>query len=101
MQTKLVKAPHELALDTSLKGYVNTTYTDLVLLFGQPELTDGDGKVRVCWTLTAEGEEVPITIYDWKERCPVAQVRDWHIGGKSRLAVQLLQQVLPHATFAR
>lgn len=80
---------------TSLQGYVKTSYRELVDLFGLPRPWDGDGKTRVEWILTPEYEEVPITIYDWKETIPVEKVTDWHIGGRSQLAIELMKKVLP------
>lgn len=97
---KLVKAANILARETHLIGYVETSYSILVKMFGPPLNVDGD-KVRVEWILKPANEDVPITIYDWKEYdVPVEKVKCWHIGGKSPLAVQLLQEVLPQARLA-
>lgn len=100
MKVLLTQANRDLANGTSLRGYVKTTFATLVALFGEPDVHNGDGKVRVSWTLSPVGEKVPVTIYDWKDPTPVEKVTDWHIGGKSPLAITLIQQVLPEARSA-
>ena len=79
---------------TSLQGYINTSYDDLVACFGEPT-SDGDGyKVDAEWELTFEDGTVA-TIYNWKDGhnycgedgMPVECITDWHIGGRSGRAV--------------
>ena len=83
---------------TSLQGYIEATYEDLVKAFGEPtfDSTKGDegDKVHTQWALEFEDEEdnlVVATIYDWKEdsayNSRVGKYR-WHIGGNSYDAVQ-------------
>ena len=76
---------------TSLQGYVSTTYQELVDAFGMPHIFDGD-KTNVEWVLLIDG--VLVTIYDWKlDEVPIDQY-DWHVGGHSPEAVELVQSVL-------
>lgn len=73
---------------SSLQGYIQTSYDDLVGCFGEPT-SDGDGyKVDAHWSITfADG--VVATIYNWKDGpnycgphgTPVQRITDWHIGG--------------------
>ena len=83
---------------TSLQGYIEATYDDLVKAFGEPtfDSTKGDegDKVHTQWALEFEDEEdnlVVATIYDWKEdsayNSRVGRYR-WHIGGNSYDAVE-------------
>ena len=83
---------------TSLQGYIEATYDDLVKAFGEPtfDSTKGDegDKVHTQWALEFEDEEdnlVVATIYDWKEdsayNSRVGKYR-WHIGGNSYEAVE-------------
>ena len=83
---------------TSLQGYIEATYDDLVKAFGEPtfDSTKGDegDKVHTQWALEFEDEEdnlVVATIYDWKEdsayNSRVGKYR-WHIGGNSYDAVE-------------
>ena len=83
---------------TSLQGYIEATYDDLVKAFGEPtfDSTRGDegDKVHTQWALEFENEEgdlVVATIYDWKEEnaynSRVGKYR-WHIGGNSYAAVE-------------
>jgi len=70
---------------TSLQGYVTAYYHELVEVFGEPDLTNGD-KVTAEWCLEFEDGTVA-TIYDWKEyETPMGSYR-WHIGGKDGMAV--------------
>ena len=47
---------------------INLSYDELVERIGEPTYGEpsGDGKVQKEWTLTTD-ENVPFTIYDWKE----------------------------------
>ena len=56
---------------TSLSGYINATYQELVDALGEPTFNEesGDGKTQVEWIVTFEnifGEKNVFTIYDWK-----------------------------------
>ena len=86
---------------TSLKGYISCDYDTLVELFGPPH-SDGDGyKVDAEWTLQFSNGVVA-TIYNWKDGhnycgedgLPVECITDWHIGGKSALAEQTVEQYI-------
>ena len=74
---------------TSLQGYIQTSYADLVGCFGpSDESSYDDFKSDAGWTITfADG--VVVTIYNWKDGpnycgedgTPVEFIREWHIGG--------------------
>lgn len=77
---------------TSLQGYIQTSYADLVGCFGQPDPDSiDDYKSDAGWTITfADG--VVATIYNWKDGpnycgpedgTPVEEITHWHIGGHS------------------
>ena len=96
---------NESASGTSLRGYVTTTYTDLVDRFGEPtHKSSDDGKVTVEWVLdfkvVQDGEDdddfdyVTATIYDWKEERTPMGVYRWHIGGNSNDAVEAVETAL-------
>lgn len=63
---------------------INLTYDELVERIGEPtygELSD-DGKVQKEWQIITD-DNVPFTIYDWKEygRCVTdGDNVEWHIG---------------------
>lgn len=91
---------------TSLQGYVDISYAELVEAFGEPD--GGDGyKTDAEWTFLVEDTEAfdtpsgmaAITIYNWKDgpsygARPVEHIRDWHIGGRNNRAVLLAKFVL-------
>ena len=92
---------------SSLKGYVKTTYGQLVKTFGEPTYTDASPyeKVNAEWNLeftipfTDEwGEEdfnyVKATIYNWKDGYIPTEEYEWHIGGFDHEAVECVEKVL-------
>ena len=75
---------------TCLQGYIETTYDELVKVFGKPTELEGDGdKVTVEWILQFSDGTVA-TIYDWKLSETPMGVYNWHIGGRSQRAVDLV-----------
>ena len=85
---------------TSLMGYIKTTYSDIVDIFGEPRYTSsGDDKVTAEWNLEFEvgGEYVTATIYDWKlGETPFGEY-NWHIGGFSAQAPHIVSQFMKDA----
>ena len=92
---------------SSLQGYVETTYGQLVKTFGEPTHTDASPyeKVNAEWTLEFTipfidewGEEdfnyVKATIYNWKDGYVPTEEYDWHIGGFDYEAVECVEKVL-------
>lgn len=69
---------------TSLQGYTEAYYHQLVEVFGEPE-GSGD-KTTAEWCLQFEDGTVA-TIYDWKEYETPTGLYRWHIGGHSQKAV--------------
>ena len=73
---------------TCLQGYIETTYDQLVKVFGKPANLEGD-KVTVEWSILFFDGTIA-TIYDWKLSETPMGVYRWHIGGKSQRAVELV-----------
>ena len=87
------------ASGTHLQGYVEACYADIRKILGNPN-SEGDGyKVTTEWCIELKepsGTRTVATIYDWKEgglRCRRGEY-NWHIGGFSPRAVELVQQLL-------
>jgi hypothetical protein len=78
---------------TSLQGYVSTTFDKLKELLGPAGEGSADGKTNVEWTLEFVDGTVA-TIYDWKMSNIPTETYDWHIGGKSKKAVEYIQEAL-------
>lgn len=87
---------------SSLQGYIETSYADLVACFGEPNCNGDDYKVQKEWMIKFSGG-VYATIYDWKEGdnyCGEGQgthytdVTDWHIGGSSSSAVAYVKATM-------
>ena len=74
---------------TSLQGYMPAYLHQLIEVFGEPD--GGGDKTTVEWCLEFEDGTVA-TIYDWKEYDTPTGLYQWHIGGKSNLAVARVQQ---------
>src|SRR6056300_530935 len=90
---------------TSLVGYVEATYEELVYAFGEPTYDDpsADDKVSTEWNLKFYDEdwdrEVIATIYDWKDYDGGKTSRSgkpyrWHVGGKIPAALWAVQEHL-------
>ena len=82
---------------TCLQGYIETTYEELVNVFGEPTSLRGD-KVTVEWTILFSDGTVA-SIYDWKlSETPMGTYR-WHIGGMSQHAVKCVKDCMPVAVW--
>lgn len=87
---------------TSLQGYIEISYKELVEKLGKPN--DGDGyKVDAEWCVEFEDGTVA-TIYNYKDGrnyngssgTPKTKITDWHIGGNDDKAYKQV-----HALFER
>lgn len=77
---------------TTLCGYVETTYDNIVEHLGEPIRTNGD-KTNAEWAVEFEDGFVA-SIYDWKlNNCPKGLYR-WHIGGHKMLVVERIGAIL-------
>jgi len=77
---------------TSLQGYLpeGTTYHQIVNVLGEPLDGGWDGKTKAQWTIEFHDGTVA-TIYDYKQESrPKEWVTEWHIGGNSRQAVDMV-----------
>ena len=99
MKIKQIFAPG-VASGTSLMGYVKVTYADLVRVFGEPN-SIGDGyKTDAEWIL--EIDDTTVTIYNYKDGKnyngedgdDVKDITDWHVGGYTKTAVDLVREAL-------
>ena len=84
---------------TSLKGFVKTTYADLVEKFGEPTYTSGD-KTTAEWNLEFRVDEdgvteyITATIYDWKTCSTPMGEYEWHVGGYNMDALYVIEKAL-------
>ena len=91
------KVSFDNAIGSSFKGYLTTSYDNLVKNFGEPTSLEvsGDGKVRAEWALKFDNGTIA-TIYDWKSQPDVEleDITDWHIGGFDYMAVTRLEDYM-------
>ncbi len=92
---------------THLQGYARFPYSRIVEVFGEPQHLGEDGdKVAFEWTITFADGTIA-SIYDYKasslygdgDDAPTPEemkksFTDWHIGGKSQRAVELVTNAL-------
>jgi hypothetical protein len=83
---------------TSLQGYMQAHYHQLVEVFGEPE--GGGDKTTVEWCLKFADGTVA-TIYDWKEYETPMGNYNWHIGGRNNLAVARVQSAFRQSVKAQ
>ena len=81
-------APTDSINGTCGQGSIKTTYDQLVNVFGEPTTLEGD-KINVEWIIRFSDGTVA-TIYDWKLSETPMGVYDWHIGGFTQRAVELV-----------
>jgi hypothetical protein len=95
---------------THLQGYIECSYDDLVNTFGTPTIEGGmETKIEVEWELTfiestrTDDNHEVVTIYNWKngkrycgeeEGLEVQDIKQWHIGGHRRYAVDLVHDAI-------
>lgn len=76
---------------TGCQGYMpeGTRYENIVRVFGGPQLgASPDGKIKAEWVGRING--LVFTIYDYKSKLDPQHNTDWHIGGKAKLTVELV-----------
>lgn len=71
-------------IGSSLKGYINCTYQELVKVLGEPTYPNpsGDNKVQKEWVIQFNGNVY--TIYDWKtydSDYTINILNEFHVGG--------------------
>lgn len=91
MNTFSISKDRSKANGTSLRGYIYTTYDNIVEHFGEPEHTSG--KTNVEWLIEFD-DGLVATLYDWKlNTCPKKDY-NWHIGAHKGIVVNRLADIL-------
>jgi hypothetical protein len=75
---------------TSLQGYIETTFHRLCQILGEP--MEGGDKTTAEWIIEFADGTVA-TIYDWKTPVTPQHQYQWHVGGLSPRAVELVHQL--------
>ena len=84
---------------THLQGTISTTLSHLRSILGEPEYECEFGypmdKTTTEWTLEFPDDTIA-TIYDWKLQFQPSpdELYDWHIGGKSKVAVSRVTELI-------
>ncbi len=82
------------AVGTSLKGYLEADYSDLVACFSKPNARyEGNDKVQAQWVLKIGGRIV--TIYDYKNDIKPEKNIHWHVGGHHLDVLGALARLVP------
>jgi len=88
---------------THLQGYIDASYSELCTTFGEP--SEGCGyKTDAEWVLKFDDGTIA-TIYNYKDGkaylgedgLPKQDIRDWHIGGFNKKAVELVTDAIAKA----
>lgn len=83
-------------------GTIHATFEELKQRLGEPhdctkegEWESGDNKIRVEWAFLIKGKkELVFTIYDYKSRYPLEQIKQWSLGGKNKKVKDYLCKIL-------
>ena len=100
----MVHGWHEDFNGTFLQGEIDCSYTDLVKVFGKETSKGDEYKTQAEWLIRFPCGTVA-TIYDYKQGekyngrdgIPKTKVRDWHIGGRSFNAAELVRAAMAGA----
>lgn len=101
-EIKLKPVIRKVTIGSSRIGTIHASFEELKNLFG--ELHDrtqegrwrsADGKVRVEWAFLIKGKaDMLFTIYDYKSKYPLDQIKQWSLGGKNDKVKDSLSQLL-------
>ena len=80
----------ELAVNTSLQGYIFNSYDGLKKIFGAP-IISRDEKVECEWVIELDNGDIA-TIYSWKE--PYDECHKWHVGGHKNRVVDIIDNII-------
>ena len=97
IKTTVHKKGSSKANGTSVSGYINTSYYELVEMFGESLGPSSDNKVDAEWHVTlhpdadTDGDGAFVTIYNYKsgkKYCgesglDVQNITEWHVGSKT------------------
>jgi hypothetical protein len=80
---------------TSLQGYINATYSQLLEVLGKPTYDEpsGDDKVQLEWVIEFKGNI--FTIYDWKtgsREYTENELTEFNVGGTTS-AADFIQEI--------
>lgn len=97
------KVNRNVVYGTSLTGYLNLNYDEIVSIFGKPNSKGDQYKTDWEWFFSLNGS--PITIYNYKTGpsygCKGVKARDiehWHIGSKYGYDLQMLEDYIRQET---
>lgn len=101
-ELKLKPATRKATIGSSRLGAVHASFDDLKRLFGEPhdctkegDWQSADGKIRAEWAFLIGGKrDMLFTIYDYKSRYPLDQIKQWSLGGKNSKVKHLLSMLL-------
>lgn len=87
---------------SSRVGTVHASFEELKKALGEPhdctktgEWESGDKKIRVEWAfIVNNNKKLLFTIYDYKSRWPLAQIKQWSLGGKDCGVKKHLSKIL-------
>jgi hypothetical protein len=90
IKSTVVMGYHDVA-ETSFQGYMpeGTRYEDIIRIFGEPQRgVSRDGKIKAEWIGKING--IVFEIYDYKSDIAPELNTDWHISGKTKRVVTLV-----------
>lgn len=101
-ELKLKPATRKQTYRTSRIGTIHASFKELKEKLGEPhdctkegDWESGDKKVRVEWAFIINSKSSMIfTIYDYKSKWPLEQIKQWSLGGKNQKVKDLLSRIL-------
>ena len=102
MKFKVKPATRKATDGSSRIGTIHASFEELKRLFGEPHdrtqegrWKSADGKVRVEWAFLIKGKaDMLFTIYDYRSKYPLDQIKQWSLGGKNDKVKDSLSMLL-------
>lgn len=99
---KLRPATKKQTYQSSRIGTVHASFEELKKVLGEPhdctkegDWESGDKKIRVEWAFIINNKpSMVFTIYDYKSRWPLEQIKQWSLGGKACEVKKHLSEIL-------
>ncbi len=71
---------------------MDTSYHNLVRIFGPHEECPLDGNIQAQWTVKFR-DGITLSIIDWKEDAPLDEITDWNIRGPRQHKEKILKRL--------
>lgn len=87
------KATEAEAAKTTFEGYVNSTYAQLLDLFGEPVINDPKSRVKAEWNIVFDDKTI-VSIYDYMESSMPTWPYEYRVAATHARGLKYIQQIV-------